>query len=246
MRKVIAILCILGIAAIVLYKLTIALFRDKITALCEYDKIAMPDFIDQVQTGDIIYFMQRLNPRFVQYILLGILYGTLYIHAGMVVKARDGTPYIIHLQMINGKTYKRLSPNLNKNSGGIYIEKLEDCVKFYSNRFKSIFAWYRVKPESRHRFVISKIIASAFSLKNIPYMSMTDALYYFWRRITHKKDQTYRRNKIQCNIVIGCILENLGIFPRSEDIYMSYMPDVMENLLEMCGAYKTMIPIKIV
>jgi len=245
MKKLITIICIVAIALIFIYKISIHLYHDKISSIVEYDKIAIADFLREVQTGDIIQIINRFNPRFLQYAFLGLVVGTFYLHTAIVIKGKDGVPYIIHMQIINNKQYKRYSENKNENTGGIYIEKLEDLLILYIKRYRSLFGWYRVRDNARMKFKPHKIINSAFSIKNIKYTTNVEIMHHIFRKIIKSTDKLPKKSA-QCNIVIGYILENLGIFKKSRDIYAEYTPDLFEGLLDMCGAYDTMRQVKII
>jgi len=247
MKKVIALLCIIGIASILIYKITNALFRDKVDSMMEYDTIEMKQFLASLKTGDLIAFMNRENARFLQYKLTSLVQGTPYIHLGIVVKALDGTPYILHMQLLNGKQYKLHSPNINKNTGGIYLENLENCLKLYIKRYKSLFGVFRVKEKSSYIFKAKKIFNIALGIRNIKFMSNKEIVYhYVLRNILMQNIKDSRRNRAQCNILIGYILEQLDIIKPAEDIYVTYAPDKMDAIIESCGAYNAMQQIKII
>lgn len=245
MKHIVAIITIVCIALIILYKISLHLFRDKISSIIEYDKINIDNFLKIVDTGDIIQITNRFNPRFLQYTLLGLINGTFYLHSAIVIKSRDGTPYLVHMQQINNKQYKRYSPNTNNNTGGIYIEKLEDLVRLYIKRYGSIFAWYPVNHKDRKRFNAMNIINTAMSIKNIKYITTCDLLYHIWRRAINLRNKIPKKSA-QCNIIIGYILEKLKIFPKCDDIYSDYTPDNFDILLDKCGAYDTMRQLKII
>lgn len=250
MKKIIATICIIAITLIVLYKISLNLYLDKIRSIVEYDKISIKDFLEEVQTGDIIQIINRFNPRFLQYTLLGLINGTFYLHSAIVIKDNNGVPYLIHMQIINNKQYKRHSPNINNNTGGIYIEKLEDVLKLYIKRYGSLFGWYRIRNAYKHKFKRNKIIKSAFSIKDIKYTTNREIAYHIWRRMVNSRKENRNENlprkSAQCNIVIGTILEKLRIFKKSRDIYSEYTPDQFEGLLDKCGAYEGMRQMKVI
>jgi hypothetical protein len=245
MKKIIAIICVVLISLIVVYKISIHMFHDKISSILEYDKIKMDDFLREVQTGDIIQVTNRFNPRVFEYMVLGLVIGNFYMHTAMIIKGKDGVPYMVHMQLINDKQYRRLTPNINNNSGGIYIEKLEDFLKLYNKRYGSLFAWHRVIEKHRHCFRAQNILKILFSIKNIKYTSNREILYHIWRRAIGSKDKLPKRSA-QCNIIIGHILEELRVFSKSDDIYAEYTPDLFDGLLDKCGVYDSMRQIKII
>lgn len=245
MKHIVAIITCVCISLIVLYKISLNLFRDKISSIIEYDKINMDNFLKAVNTGDIIQITNRFNPRFLQYTLLGLINGTFYLHSAIVIKAKDGTPYLLHMQMINNKQYCRYTENCNDNTGGIYIEKLEDLLRLYIKRYGSIFAWYRVNDVDKKKFPAIDIINAGMSIKNIKYTSNSEIIHHIWRRVVNSKDKL-PKTSAQCNIVIGYILEKLGIFEKCEDIYAEYTPDNFEALLDKSGVYENMRQLKII
>lgn len=244
MKHIVAIISIVCIALIILYKISLHLFRDKISSIIEYDKIHIDNFLKIVETGDIIQITNRFNPRFLQYTLLGLINGTFYLHSAIVVKDRNGIPYLVHMQQINNKQYKRHTDNFNNNSGGIYIERLDDLLRLYTKRYGSIFAWYRVNDKDKHRFKALNIINAAMSIKNIKYISTSELLYIMWRRAINLRSNLPKKSA-QCNIVIGYILESLGVFQKCEDIYLDYTPDNFDILLDKSGAFEVMRQLKI-
>lgn len=245
MKHIIAIITIVCIALIILYKISLHLFRDKISSIIEYDKIDINNFLKVVDTGDIIQITNRFNPRFLQYTLLGLINGTFYLHSAIVIKSKDGVPYLVHMQKINNNQYNRYSPNLNNNTGGIYIEKLEDLLRLYIKRYGSIFAWYRVNDADRKRFNAMNIINAAMSIRNIKYTTNREILYHIWRRAINLRNKIPKKSA-QCNIIIGYILERIGVFPKCDDIYSDYTPDNFDILLDKSGAYESMRQLKII
>lgn len=244
MKHIVAIITIVCIALIILYKISLHLFRDKISSIIEYDKIDINNFLKVVDTGDIIQITNRFNPRFLQYTLLGLINGTFYLHSAIVIKSKEGVPYLVHMQQINNKQYKRYSPNLNNNTGGIYIEKLEDLLRLYIKRYGSIFAWYRVNDADRNRFSAINIINAAMTIRNIKYTTNREILYHIWRRAINLRNKIPKKSA-QCNIIIGYILERIGVFPKCDDIYSDYTPDNFDILLDKSGAYESMRQLKV-
>lgn len=248
MKKVITILCITGISLILLYKFTLSMFNQKVSYIKEYESVHLQKFLNYVQTGDIIYTMNRFNPRFLHYTLLALLTGTPYMHGAMVIKALDGTPFIVHMQL-QGPYYKRYSINKNKNPGGVYLEKLEDFLRVYIKRYKSIFGIFKVKENCSYKFKVKNIISSARKLSDVKFMSNYELIYHIVRMIVtnliFKLEVDKRRNRAQCNIVLGAILEDLGIFPKADDIFLTYTPHVMEMLYENSGFYYPIEQIKV-
>lgn len=244
MKHIVAIITIVCIALIILYKISLHLFRDKISSIIEYDKIDINNFLKVVDTGDIIQITNRFNPRFLQYTLLGLINGTFYLHSAIVIKSKEGVPYLVHMQQINNKQYKRYSPNLNNNTGGIYIEKLEDLLRLYIKRYGSIFAWYRVNDADRNRFSAINIINAAMTIRNIKYTTNREILYHIWRRAINLRNKIQKKSA-QCNIIIGYILERIGVFPKCDDIYSDYTPDNFDILLDKSGAYESMRQLKV-
>jgi hypothetical protein len=128
------------------------------------------DIKKYLKTGDIILFTCQYFGSFfmeLEYILRTKMLGSVYGHAGIVIKKNNGKIYIVEVSNYDHCGFEK-AHYLNKfNRGGVRIINLETILKMYYKEYRGFFAVKFISQEIPY----SKIMQKLKKYKNITFKS---------------------------------------------------------------------------